>query len=132
MIERVPNGTHTIREVLPAGTICTSPEDCSYSRTFVQPGSSTGNDFGNYANLPPKADDDAAKTDEGKAVEVNVLSNDSDPDGDPLTVESYTQPRHGKVTCTADGRCTYTPDKGTSERTGSPTLSPTGRGHAHR
>jgi hypothetical protein len=37
---------------------------------------------------------------------VDVLANDSDPDGDQLTVTDYTQPARGSVSCTPEGLCT--------------------------
>ena len=40
----------------------------------------------------PVAQDDAASTDEDMAVTINVLENDTDPDGDPLTIDSATFP----------------------------------------
>ena len=43
---------------------------------------------------------------------VDVLANDSDPDDDTLTVESFTQPAHGTVDCADGGECTYTSDLG--------------------
>ena len=61
------------------------------------------------SNLPPTAVDDAAATAPGAEVSVPVLANDSDPDGDPLTVASSSEPAHGEVQCAGDS-CTYTPD----------------------
>ena len=45
-------------------------------------------------------------------VVVDVLANDSDPDGDRLSVASYTQPSHGVASLNADGTITYTPNAG--------------------
>jgi Ca2+-binding RTX toxin-like protein len=41
-----------------------------------------------------------------------VRANDADPDGDPLTVESVTQPQHGTVAIQPSGRVRYTPASG--------------------
>jgi hypothetical protein len=41
-------GTWTIREVSQTGWTCSVPGTCSYSRTLVSNGSSTGNDFANW------------------------------------------------------------------------------------
>ncbi|WP_370073885.1 Ig-like domain-containing protein [Salipiger bermudensis] len=57
----------------------------------------------------PVAEDDTATTDEDVAVVVDVLSNDSDPDGDALTVTEATA-SNGTVTINDDGTLTYTPD----------------------
>jgi large repetitive protein len=48
-------------------------------------------------NHPPVAQDDSAATDEDVAVTINVLANDSDPDGDPLVIHSVTEPGHGTL-----------------------------------
>src|SRR5207253_1357482 len=40
----------------------------------------------------PAAQNDSTKTAGNTAVVINPLSNDSDPDGDPLQVTAYTQP----------------------------------------
>jgi parallel beta-helix repeat protein len=61
-------------------------------------------------NTAPIAVDDSIAVDEDVAGTVNVSSNDSDPDGDALSVGSWTQPAHGRVTCASGGSCTYTPD----------------------
>jgi hypothetical protein len=58
----------------------------------------------------PLAHDDLLTTSEDTAGDVSVLTNDTDPNGDVLTVTS-TEPfaGHGTVACTAAGACTYTP-----------------------
>ncbi|MBE2197677.1 MAG: tandem-95 repeat protein [Anaerolinea sp.] len=63
----------------------------------------------NPVNDAPVAVDDAATTDEDTAVTIDVLANDSDVDGDTLTVASVTQPAHG-VVVNNGGSVTYTPD----------------------
>ncbi|UVL58677.1 cadherin-like domain-containing protein [Pseudomonas sp. B21-035] len=62
------------------------------------------------ANQPPLAVNDTAST-LGVALPINVLGNDSDPDGNvPLTVASVTQPALGRGTVSSDGnQVTYTP-----------------------
>ncbi|KJK16691.1 Ig-like domain-containing protein [Pseudomonas sp. NPDC087612] len=62
------------------------------------------------ANQPPLAVNDTAST-LGVALPINVLGNDSDPDGNvPLTVASVTQPALGRGTVSTDGnQVTYTP-----------------------
>ncbi len=63
----------------------------------------------NSVNDPPDAVEDTASTKEDTAVTVNVLANDTDPDGDTLTVIDHTDPTHGTVTLNTDGSFTYTP-----------------------
>ncbi len=60
-------------------------------------------------NDPPVAQEDSAITDEDMPVTIPVLANDSDPDGDRLTVESVTQPSNGTVTNNGTD-VTYSPD----------------------
>ena len=62
-------------------------------------------------NDAPVARPDAATTAEDTPVTVAVLANDTDPDGDPLSVASVVQPSNGVVTVSPDGATvTYTPD----------------------
>ena len=60
-------------------------------------------------NEPPEAKDDEATTDEDQAVTVDVLANDTDPDGDRLRVESSSPPAHGTTSVTKSA-VRYTPD----------------------
>ena len=68
----------------------------------------------NPVNDPPLAVDNAAVTHEGVAVEIDVLANDSDPDGAALTVSDYTAAsvQGGVAACTSAGVYTYTPPAG--------------------
>jgi hypothetical protein len=70
-------------------------------------------DCGPAANRAPDAVNDSAATTSGQSVTVDVLANDSDPDGDPIFVSSVTQPASGSTT--TDGQSvTYSPDSGFS------------------
>jgi gliding motility-associated-like protein len=64
----------------------------------------------NPINDAPIANDDVATVDEDNSVTVSVLDNDSDVDGDGLTVVSTTDPSNGSVVINEDGTITYTPD----------------------
>ncbi len=59
---------------------------------------------------PPSAKDDSATVDEDGEVTLNVLENDTDPEGDSLTVSDSTRASNGQVNCTEGGQCTYTPE----------------------
>ncbi|MEZ5115694.1 MAG: Ig-like domain-containing protein [Candidatus Nanopelagicales bacterium] len=64
------------------------------------------------ANAGPTALDDAFDAVEDQALDVpapGVLANDSDPDGDPLTVGLVTGPDRGELTLAPDGGLTYVP-----------------------
>jgi uncharacterized protein YkwD len=60
-------------------------------------------------NGAPNARDDSAATPEDKPVTVNVRANDSDPDGDGLTIASVGSPQHGSASV-VNGSIVYTPD----------------------
>lgn len=59
----------------------------------------------------PILDNDAGETEPGDPVIIAVLDNDSDPNGDTLTVTDVTQPADGTVVINADGTVTVTPDE---------------------
>jgi len=61
-------------------------------------------------NDPPVAGNDAATTTQGTPVTVAVLANDTDVDGDLLTVSGVTQGAHGAVVINPFTTVTYTPD----------------------
>lgn len=64
-----------------------------------------------FINQAPVAVDDAATTPRNTAVTVPVLANDSDPDGDSLSIVSTSQPGNGTATVSGDG-VLYTPASG--------------------
>jgi hypothetical protein len=64
------------------------------------------------ANRAPVAGDVAATTAENTPVVIDVLANDHDPDGDPLTVVGLTQPANGSAALNPDQTVTYTPTAG--------------------
>ena len=59
--------------------------------------------------VAPIANDDARSINVNFAATIDVLNNDSDPDGDDIVVVSVTQPQNGTVTLNEDGGVTYTP-----------------------
>ena len=65
-----------------------------------------------HTNLPPVAADDVIATAIDTAVVINVLDNDSDPDGDALTILSVGSATNGTVLDNGDGTLTYTPSPG--------------------
>ncbi len=71
------------------------------------------------ANSPPVAVHDVAATDDRSPILINVLANDTDADGDSLTLISASAVQ-GTVTIEADQRLRYTPKAGFS---GTDTLS---------
>ncbi len=109
------NGTVTI---LPNGTIDYTPNaNFNGTDTIIYTISDGNGGFSTATvtvtvgaqNDPPVALDDAATTNEDTPVTIAVLGNDSDLDGNPLTVVSATAP-NGTVTINPDGTVTYTPN----------------------
>ena len=63
-------------------------------------------------NRSPLPVDDVVSTNENVSVTLNVLANDSDPDGDPLAVTSVTPGEIGTVTMNGGGDIAYRPNSG--------------------
>ncbi len=71
-------------------------------------------------NRPPVARPDVGRTEAGRTTSAEsegltmpVLANDTDPDGDTLTIEGIAiQPGHGSAALAPDGTVTYRPDPG--------------------
>ncbi|GAB5373576.1 MAG: hypothetical protein AcusKO_00380 [Acuticoccus sp.] len=64
---------------------------------------------------PPIVGDDTLEAQADTALTIDVadlLANDSDPDGQPLTVTGFGDPAHGTLVDNGDGTLTYTPDAG--------------------
>jgi hypothetical protein len=62
-------------------------------------------------NGSPQLTNDTATTGEGESILINVLANDSDPDGQALTITSVSTPAHG--TAKIEGsQIRYTPNAG--------------------
>jgi hypothetical protein len=59
-------------------------------------------------NLPPQAFDDTIIAYESKPFKINILANDNDPDGDSLSIISFTQPSNGTIELADDHTFTYT------------------------
>ncbi|MBX9623640.1 MAG: cadherin-like domain-containing protein [Gemmataceae bacterium] len=70
------------------------------------------NDDAAPPNRPPIAGNDTARTAPGQPVTTAVLTNDSDPDGDTLSVTAVGVPAHGSALRNPDGTVTYTPAAG--------------------
>ena len=80
----------------------------------------------NPVNDPPVAREDIAAVDEDGHVAIPVLINDTDVDGDALTVVSVTQPTHGTTAINADGTSIIGPPRTITAWTASLTRSATG------
>jgi hypothetical protein len=65
-----------------------------------------------YGIEPPQAVQDTISFRQDRPVEINVLANDTDPDGDTLTVLSVGNPAHGTAVVSGDSTITNTPETG--------------------
>ncbi|WP_299103569.1 Ig-like domain-containing protein, partial [uncultured Winogradskyella sp.] len=111
-----PNGTYTytpnpgfIGEDTFTYTICDdgNPQACDTATVYIDVLPESG-----PSNEAPIANADTSTTPVGTPIDVVVLANDFDPDGDPITITATTDPANGTVTLNPDGTITYTPDLG--------------------
>ena len=122
VVTAVTQPTHGIAVVNPDGTVTYTPiadYNGPDSFTYTISDGAGGTDTAtvsltvNPLNDAPVAIDDTAATDEDVALVIaaaDLLANDSDIDGDTLTITSFTQPAHGSVVDNGNGTFTYTPD----------------------
>ena len=71
---------------------------------------SDSSNFSASDNQKPIAEDDSSDTDQGVEIEIDVLSNDSDPDGDELTIFDLASSENSKIERSEDGKIKYTSD----------------------
>ncbi len=64
----------------------------------------------NPVNDAPEAVNDSVVLNEDKSATFNVLGNDFDVDGNPLTIDSFTSPANGNLVQNPDNTFTYTPN----------------------
>lgn len=85
-------------------------DSITYQVCDMEGACSTGTVSITVTNTPdrPVAVDDSATTPEDTAVTLNVLANDTDPDGDPLTISAVSAPANGIVQNTGS-TLVYTP-----------------------
>ncbi|WDT85593.1 Ig-like domain-containing protein [Alteromonas sp. 009811495] len=68
-------------------------------------------------NKSPVVSADIASTLNGESVTIDVLANDSDPDGDPLTISAVGEPSSGEVTIVANALVYLPPSQAMGEVT---------------
>ncbi|MDF1561852.1 MAG: Ig-like domain-containing protein [Deltaproteobacteria bacterium] len=62
-------------------------------------------------NMAPVAVDDGATIPKGGSAVIDLLANDHDPDGDPISVVAVGAPAHGEVQLDPGGTLTYIPSR---------------------
>ena len=97
----------TIRYQPTAGYI--GSDSFTYTVSDGQGGSATATVTITVSGSPPVANPDNAVTTRGQPVTINVLANDTDPEGDALSVSAVGNAAHGSLVINAAGTITYTP-----------------------
>ena len=115
-VNAVTNGTNGTATNNGNGTVTYSPtgtfrgtDTFTYTINDGFGGFDTASVFVTVSNRSPTAVNDSASTVGGTAVVINVVSNDSDPEGDPLSVTAVSNASNGTVTNNGNGTVTYTP-----------------------
>ncbi|MBX2998860.1 MAG: tandem-95 repeat protein [Caldilineaceae bacterium] len=109
--------TVQVRSGLPSSTDSMTAMVSVFDTTFATQDQDPSNNVASVTttlllNQPPVATDDEATTDQGTPLEIDVLTNDSDPDGDDLTIISVGVPGHGTAVVGSSSSVVYTPDAG--------------------
>ncbi len=99
-----------VRYVPPAGWTGSTSFTYSASDGTLQSGVATVSVTVTQTNQPPTANNDSASTNEDTAVDINVLGNDTDPDGQSLTVQIVSQPANGSVSVNANQTVRFAPN----------------------
>ncbi|WP_340643884.1 Ig-like domain-containing protein, partial [Phenylobacterium sp.] len=107
------HGTATITggsliEYVPA-TSYSGADSFSYTISDGRGGTATANIALTIANAAPIAVTDFITTDRNTTVIFDPRVNDSDPNGDSLTISSLTPPQHGSAAVRPDGKVSYAP-----------------------
>ena len=98
------------------GAVLNHEEQDSYQVTVTATDASTASDSVlvditvTDVDEPPEAADDRATLSEDTAARIDVLANDTDPDGEALSVVLRDRPDDGTAAVEADKTVTYTPD----------------------
>ncbi|WP_244082553.1 Ig-like domain-containing protein [Desulforhabdus sp. TSK] len=117
-VKETGQGLHGSASIRPDGSILYSPQanyhgsdQFTYTVTDGHGGLATATVDVTVSSLndAPVAAHDSAATDQGRSVCVSVLANDSDPDGDSLTLSGFTPPSHGTVKDSGNGTLEYCP-----------------------
>jgi len=116
ILETDPSGYQSVAASSPDGTVVNSnrirysiaarplsDQNTSNNKFWDKPSASV--------NHPPIAVDDFATTFINTPISISVLSNDNDPDGDPVSLQSVTAPTHGSAVINGN-QVFYSPHSG--------------------
>ena len=117
----VLNADNSVTYTPTSGTTAAT-DSFTYSLSDGNGGTSTGTVYVYLSDQPPVAVDTSVST-HSTAVTIDVLTTDTSPAGDALTVTSVGTPAHGSAVVNADNTITYTPTSGTTAATDSFTYS---------
>ncbi|WP_127469918.1 tandem-95 repeat protein [Thiomicrorhabdus aquaedulcis] len=114
-VASVTQGTNGTVAINTDGTVKYTPNanysgSDSFTYTNAEGNTATVNVTVNPVNDPTVVVNDAATTDEDNAIDINVLANDTDIDGNVSAVASVTQGTNGTVAINTDGTVKYTPN----------------------
>ena len=112
-LSRLDVGEHDRRDHLDDGNVRRGGPD-SAAITVTAAGVNQANGAIADPADAPYARDDAAPTAVDAVVTIDVLSNDGDPNGDPVAVAAVTQGASGTVVINPDDTVSYTPNGGFS------------------
>jgi ELWxxDGT repeat protein len=120
--DATPSGTTFIGNIGSASTQLkplthlTAGQSFFYTSDGATTGASTGAELYALSNDPPIAANDFGTVQAGQSVTINVLTNDSDPDGslNASSVRIVTPPTQGTVTVNPSGSVTYAPNASAS------------------
>ncbi|WP_204137364.1 Ig-like domain-containing protein [Halomicronema sp. CCY15110] len=119
VLQSVSTPTHGTATINGASISYTAPANYvgPDSFTYTVADGNGGTDTGTVSvtvqatNQPPVAADDYVTVLENNTILIPALANDSDPDSNPLTLETVNTPQNGTATM-ADGSIAYTPNPG--------------------
>ena len=107
------NGTWSITDLRTGATdgvdTVTNIEYLQFTDANVALGATTTPPPPTSSNLAPNADNDVASLMEDTSININVLANDSDPEGATFSFSGLPTASNGTVTINADGTLRYTP-----------------------
>lgn len=93
-----------VRSLMSVTPLCAQTENLPYAPALTAQAEIAS------TNSAPVANDDAYAINGHQQLGANVLANDTDAEGDPLSVALVTAPSHGTLAMGTDGTFTYAPD----------------------